>query len=107
MEIKWEKQDDSLTAFLFGEIDHHNAKAARERLDAMLEKEKPIYFWLDLSKVSFCDSSGLGLVMGRMKKCLALGTGMCVRNPSPAAEKILVIAGMDRILKIERGKQNG
>ncbi len=104
MEIKCEKNGESLVAFVIGEVDHHNAKNAREILDSAIEREQPEFFWLDLSRVTFCDSSGLGLVMGRMKKCASAGSKMAIRNPSPAAENILVIAGMDKILKIERGQ---
>ena len=104
MEIKSKKVGGVLTAYLLGEIDHHNAKQARHTLDLMIEREKPARFLLDLSGVGFCDSSGLGLVMGRMKKCSQTGSSMSVINPSSAAEKMLEIAGMDKILRIERGQ---
>lgn len=107
MEIKSEKRGDETIAFIMGEIDHHNAKEAREKLDGIIEREQPISFGLDLSGVTFCDSSGLGLVMGRMKKCASVGSNMTVRNPSGAAYRILEIAGIDKILKIERGNRNG
>lgn len=101
MEIKTEKSGGKITAYLTGEIDHHNAKEARLELDILLEAEKPCEFALDLSRVTFCDSSGLGLVMGRMKKCASVGSRMTVQKPSKAAYRILEIAGMDKILKIE------
>ncbi len=107
MEIRLEKRDSSLTAYLSGEIDHHNAKRAREELDRIIGEEAPIRFLLDLSGVSFCDSSGLGLIMGRMKKCTSVGSVLVLKNPSAATEKILEIAGIDRIIKIERGVLNG
>ncbi len=107
MEIRTEKQKDCLIAYIFGEIDHHNAKYARERIDKLIDEEQPTAFCLDLSGVGFCDSSGLGLVMGRMRKCLSVGCTITILNPSPAAMKILEIAGMDKILKIERGIKNG
>jgi stage II sporulation protein AA (anti-sigma F factor antagonist) len=107
MEILSEKHGEETIAYIRGEIDHHNAKEARESLDKMIENEQPIRFGLDLSGVTFCDSSGLGLVMGRMKKCEAVGSTMVVKNPSAAAHKILEIAGMDKIIKIERGQKNG
>ena len=69
MEIKSEKAGSSVIAYILGEIDHHNAKNARTILDGIILRERPVNFSLDLSAVSFCDSSGLGLVMGRMKKC--------------------------------------
>ncbi len=104
MEIRSEKCGETITAYVSGEIDHHNAKQARERLDKIIENAQPISFGLDLSGVSFCDSSGLGLVMGRMRKCLSVGSTMIIKNPSAAVLKILEIAGMDKILKIERGR---
>lgn len=107
MEIRCEKNRHGTTAFIIGEIDHHNAKFAREELDKIIETDPPRKLFLELSGVTFCDSSGLGLVMGRMKKCSHFGSELIIANPSNAALKILEIAGMDKILKIERGFNNG
>lgn len=107
MEIRSENYGEETVAYIKGEVDHHNAKSARESLDKIIESSQPIRFALDLSGVTFCDSSGLGLVMGRMKKCASVGSTMVVKNPSVAAYKILEIAGMDKIIKIERGIKNG
>lgn len=103
MEIGCKTEGNATVAYLVGEIDHHNAVTARVALDEIIEQTRPIRFGIDLSGVSFCDSSGLGLVMGRMRKCQTVGSSMFIRNPSAAAERMLNIAGMDRILKIERG----
>ena len=102
MDIKFERSGNDITARLAGEIDHHNAAYAREKLDEAIEREQAEIFRLDLSAVTFCDSSGLGLVMGRMKKCENNGSLLIITDPSKAAEKILQIAGIDKILKIER-----
>ena len=56
MEIKHENGVLCTTAYIFGEIDHHNAKSAREQLDEIIDKEQPITFNLELSGVTFCDS---------------------------------------------------
>ena len=103
MEIRSEVSDFGATAYIRGEIDHHNAKAAREELDSIIAGTRPHCFRLDLSGVSFCDSSGLGLVMGRMRKCNEIGSTLILQNPSEAALRMLSIAGMDKIIKIERG----
>lgn len=103
MDITCERRGEDVVAFIRGEIDHHNAKAARDSLDSIIDESKPTTFSLDLSGVTFCDSSGLGLVMGRMRKCCSVGSVLCIQNPSSAALRILEIAGMDKILKIERG----
>ena len=47
-----------------GEIDHHTASAIRQGIDATLFEKRPKKLLLDLSAVSFMDSSGLGLIMG-------------------------------------------
>lgn len=107
MEINCEKRGDVTIAYIKGEIDHHNAKTARDALDGIIDNHRPISFALDLSGVSFCDSSGLGLVMGRMRKCQSVGSTLLITNPSKAAYRILEIAGMDKILKIEKGNGNG
>lgn len=102
MNYSYELKNDRLEVKLFGEIDHHNAKQAREGIDGLIESNAPKQLLLDLSSITFCDSSGLGLVMGRMKKAASYGTKFTVLNPSPAVSRILNIAGMDKLIAIER-----
>ena len=54
-----------------------------------------------MSSVGFMDSSGLGLIMGRYAVMKELGGEVVVQNPSPAIEKIMLLAGMERVVKIE------
>ena len=92
---------------LRGEIDHHNAAEVRVRIDRVLETEMPEVFYFNLAGVTFCDSSGLGLVMGRMRKCGQIDSVLIVESPSEAVLKILNIAGMDKLIRIERSNGNG
>ncbi len=107
MRFTTEKNGDKLRIRLLGEIDHHNAAEVRTRIDRVLETEQPGVFYFNLSGVTFCDSSGLGLVMGRMRKCASQDTALIVEAPSDAVMKILHIAGMDKLLRIERSEENG
>ena len=107
MNFSTERIGNTLRIRLQGEIDHHNAGEVRTRIDRVLEAEKPESLRFNLSAVSFCDSSGLGLVMGRFRKCCAMGIDMTVEEPSDAVNKILRIAGMDQMLHIERSDGNG
>ena len=84
-----------------GEIDHHTAAAIRQGIDATLFEKRPKTLILDLSAVSFMDSSGLGLIMGRYSVMKELGGDMTVWNPSPETRAILTLAGMERLVKIE------
>ena len=67
MNVTIEKCGDELIAALAGEIDHHNSKQIREAIDAELERGGYKLLTFDLESVSFMDSSGIGIVLGRYK----------------------------------------
>ena len=84
-----------------GEIDHHTAASIRQGIDTALFENRPKKLILDLSAVSFMDSSGLGLIMGRYSVIKELGGDMTVWNPSRETRAILNLAGMERLVRIE------
>ena len=87
---------------LRGEIDHHSAVAVRTAIDDMIRSKRPKELIIDMSAVDFMDSSGLGLIMGRLAKASEIGTSLAVANPSPRAAKMLKMAGLDRLIQNER-----
>ena len=91
----------TLTVFLEGDIDHHNARAIRIRIDTKVYIQRPDELVLDLSRVSFMDSSGLGLILGRYTKAVELGINFKVANPTPQIKRILDLAGTERLIKVE------
>ena len=93
---------DTLTARLDGEIDHHTAKGVREKIDFEIENSTPKILVIDFSDVTFMDSSGIGLIMGRYKLMKNIGGEVRIKNPSPNTLRVLKLAGMDRLAKIER-----
>lgn len=94
-----------LTVRLCGEIDHHSAVSVRSEIDAMLYHDHPDTLIFDLSEVDFMDSSGLGLIMGRYALISELGGKMLLRAPSERTRKILELAGIERLIKIENKKK--
>lgn len=85
---------------LRGEIDHHSAAAVRVAIDDMIRSKRPCELLIDMSAVDFMDSSGLGLIMGRYNTMKEIGGTVVVTDPSPATEKIMNLAGLERIVKI-------
>ena len=92
-----------LRVCLYGEIDHHSAAALRQDLDELLLRERPLRLVLDLSRIEFMDSSGLGLILGRYTKVNLLGGILKVANPNDRIEEILKMAGTDKLIPIEKG----
>ena len=85
---------------LRGEIDHHSAVAVRTAIDDMIRSKRPSELVIDMSAVDFMDSSGLGLIMGRYNTMKEMGGSVTVADPNPATEKIMSLAGLERIVKI-------
>ncbi len=92
---------------LRGEIDHHTAAVVRVNMDELIRSRTPRVLMLDMSAVDFMDSSGLGLIMGRYSLMQAAGGEMIILDPSPATEKIMSLAGMERMIKIKRTRMAG
>lgn len=91
-----------VTAFLEGEIDHHTASSLRMEIDDAIQRNKPKTLKLDFSDVTFMDSSGIGLVMGRFRTIQPLGGKLVVSNLSPQIYKIMQLAGLEKIVKLSK-----
>ena len=98
-------QGATLCARLFGEIDHHSAAAMRRELDGSIAQHRPSVLRMDLTGIDFMDSSGLGLLMGRYDRMSRMGGELIVCDPTPSVLRMIRLAGLDRILKIEATKQ--
>ncbi len=99
-EVRLLETDGSLTVYLDGDIDHHSAQNIRARIDTRLFLSRPRELVLDLSRVHFMDSAGLGLILGRLTKASELGVGFRLSNPNRSIQKILDLAGMERLVAI-------
>ena len=95
-----------LKAKILGDIDHHSAKSVRENIDNFMFLKKPSLVVLDLSKVDFMDSSGLGLILGRYTNAKDIGSDFIIFKPSRNVKKILNLAGIDRIMQIKGDSEN-
>mgnify|MGYP000044877322 CR=1 FL=1 len=101
MPVRINQDDHAVTAFLIGEIDHHSARQMREEIDRTIESMHPTHLILDFSQVTFMDSSGIGLVMGRYKALtLSGGQNMEVRGASNQTARVMKLAGLDKLAKI-------
>ena len=103
-EIEIKESDSALEIVLCGEIDHHSAVNVRGKIDSAIERIGPKKTVIDLSGIEFMDSSGLGLIMGRYALMRKLGGDLSVKNPNPRIVKIFELAGLERIVQIERSE---
>ena len=97
MSARIEYLKKEIRVVLDGEIDHHIASLIRISIDDAIIHKRPQTLILDFSKVSFMDSSGIGLVMGRYKLMRSVGGRIRVENLSPAAYKVMKLAGLEKL----------
>ena len=100
MKIYSEYNDGRLTIFLRGELDHHEVKEAAGTIDGQLEKYLPQECVLDLSGLSFMDSSGIALILRLNKRMNESGGRAWVENPVGQPFRVLDTSGIDRMVKI-------
>ncbi len=103
-QVTYEERADALVIRIGGEIDHHSAVGTRTEIDQKILALRPPRVLLELSAVEFMDSSGLGLIMGRLSLVKQYGGTLSVLDPSPAVVKIMHLAGMERLVSVLRTK---
>ena len=99
MRITISNNGSTVVARLDGEIDHHCAAGLRQRLDEEIADKNVLELVLDLKGVSFMDSSGLGVILGRYKTLAARGGLLRIINASPRVERILKMAGVYTLIE--------
>ena len=98
MEI--ERRRDTLIAYLTGELDHCSAQSIRRELDALITDQSVKRLVLDMKEMSFMDSSGIGVILGRYRALSQRGGKVAVRNMNPHVERIFILSGMNQIIQI-------
>ncbi len=99
MSVELKNSGDILIAFLSGEIDHHAAAEMRIFIDGELERSNPRLIIFDFSGVEFMDSSGIGLVLGRIRLISCWGGKAVIENPRPLIKKMLTLGGLEKLIR--------
>lgn len=86
---------------LRGELDHHTAEKLRADTTMAIEKHGIRHIILNLEKLSFMDSSGLGVILGRYKQIQAMHGEMVVCAISPAVKRLFDMSGLFKIISQE------
>lgn len=100
MYLKFDKVGDTVIAYMMGELDHHSAEEVRNKVDNRLDVEKINNLIMDFSGVTFMDSSGIGVVIGRYKKLNRNGGKISVTNVTGAVRRVFELSGMFKIINL-------
>ena len=98
MESKYEKEDKQLIFKINEDIDECCVQKIRRKLDNEIERYMPKEVIFDFSNVSFMDSAGIGLLIGRYKLATMLGGNVKIANINTPIRKIFEMSGILRIM---------
>ncbi|MBQ7643233.1 MAG: anti-sigma factor antagonist [Clostridia bacterium] len=99
MDIKYSVEKNNLYIYLFGELDEYSAKAGKTKIDALIDENSGVNnVVFNFSRLTFMDSTGIGVLLGRYKKLKKLGTSAYVQSPSVSVNKILQISGLYEVM---------
>ena len=98
METKYYKMDKLLIFKINEEIDECSVKEIRRKADYEIERFMPKEVIFDFNKVSFMDSAGIGLLIGRYKLVDMLGGKVEITNINNSIRKIFEMSGLFKII---------
>lgn len=107
MELSISGKYRTLVIKLNGDLDHHSAGKLRERIDRELERTGAINAAFDFTHVSFMDSSGIGLIMGRYKIVHALGGKIVIYGLSDNVRRIIEMSGINKLVTTAKNLEYG
>lgn len=98
MHITYQVVNSHLTFCFFGELDEHSATNLRGKIDAVITTELYSQVIFDLANLTFADSTGIGLFIGRYKLLAKNSIPLYITNPTPHIDKILTTSGLYSIM---------
>lgn len=101
MPITIDKQNGATVISIRGEVDHHSARTIMENIDHTIASQLPMQLVLDLSSVTFMDSSGIAVLLRALRQMNQLGGNLRVQGIPTQPWKVLDAAGIGRLITLE------
>jgi len=100
MQIKTKQTNGHLEIRLTGELDHHAAQTAMQKIGQTIDQSLPRDCIMDLGGLTFMDSSGIAVVLNTHKRMAEIGGRTSVINVPRQPMKVLTASGIYRIVEI-------
>ena len=100
MESRYYEMDKLLILKITEEIDEHTTKEIRRRADYEIERYMPKRVVFDFDSVTFMDSAGIGLIIGRYKFAKMIGAKVEVSNLTKSVKRIFEMSGILKLIPI-------
>lgn len=98
--------DQTLIVRLQGELDHHTAEKVKRHLEDRIATEAFTHILVNLHELTFMDSSGLGVLIGRYKQIMERGGQMVVSDVHPSIYRIFEMSGLFKIISVHQSESD-
>lgn len=99
LDITVRRQDGTAVVSVAGEIDVYTSPLLQEHLVEVL-RDGSSSIVLDLSEVTFLDSTGLGVLITGLKRCRSADGDLVLVTAQPNVLKVLEITGLNDVFKV-------
>ncbi|HEX3011287.1 MAG TPA: anti-sigma F factor antagonist [Syntrophomonadaceae bacterium] len=106
MDLELKLVRNTLVVRIKGELDMLVTDKLRREIDHKLDTKEIDTLIMNLDKVTFIDSSGLGVIIGRYKKINANNGHMYIVGARPSVEKILFFSGINKLIPMFNSEQD-
>ena len=100
MESKFYEKDKLLVLKMVDEIDDHSVQMIRRRADYEIERYMPKRVIFDFDSVTFMDSAGIGLIIGRYTFAKMIGAKLEISNLTQSVKKIFEMSGILKLIPV-------
>lgn len=99
--LKEEYLNSEVRVYISGEVDIYTAQRFKERLYNIVENNTDKDLLIDCGELDYIDSTGLGILVGALKKARLNGRNIQLENTKDNIRKLFVITGLDRLFIIK------
>ncbi|WAH39060.1 anti-sigma F factor antagonist [Alicyclobacillus dauci] len=100
MSVKSRFEHGVLVISLQGELDHHAVEKMRSEIETQLAQSHYQGLVMSFRNIDFMDSSGLGLILGRLRTVSQHGGQMALCEVGPSLKKLFEMSGLLKVLPV-------
>jgi anti-sigma B factor antagonist len=83
-----------------GEIDLYPAPKLHSELTSALAASRPVRLVVDMTRVDFCDSTGMNVLLAAHRRAREAGGDLQLAGPRPAIRKVLQVTGLESVFSV-------
>jgi len=103
--IEFKKEDNNLVIYLYGDVDNKACSEYKEEIVNIINRYVSLNVELDLSNVTFIDSSGIGMILGRYNQLNNQNRSLTIRGVSKSIDKLFTLTGIWKIINKTKEKR--